>query len=306
MKYNLQMPEVITVSKLTKKYGNFKAVSNISFNVEKGEIFGLIGPNGAGKSTTMRSMLNFIFPTNGKISVGGFDSVKDYLKIRSIIGYLPGEFTTYDNMTGLQYLTHMMHLRNKPEKVGYAKSLAKKFDLDLNKKAKQLSKGNKQKIGIIQAFCHDPEILILDEPTSGLDPLKQQEFDELILKFKEKGKTIFISSHVLPEVEMLCDKVAIIKNGKIVAENTMAQLKSMAMNRFEIIFKNEVSERKFGKSIGVKNISKSGEKFIFDVEGDVNKFIKKISENKVISFRSMEPDLEEIFLSFYKKNKGKK
>jgi len=300
------MPEVITVSKLTKKYGNFKAVSNISFNVEKGEIFGLIGPNGAGKSTTMRSMLNFIFPTNGKISVGGFDSVKDYLKIRSIIGYLPGEFTTYDNMTGLQYLTHMMHLRNKPEKVGYAKSLAKKFDLDLNKKAKQLSKGNKQKIGIIQAFCHDPEILILDEPTSGLDPLKQQEFDELILKFKEKGKTIFISSHVLPEVEMLCDKVAIIKNGKIVAENTMAQLKSMAMNRFEVIFKNEVSERKFGKSIGVKNISKSGEKFIFDVEGDVNKFIKKISENKVISFRSMEPDLEEIFLSFYKKNKGKK
>ena len=184
-----------------------------------------------------------------------------------------------------------------------AKSLAKKFDLDLNKKSKQLSKGNKQKIGIIQAFCHDPEILILDEPTSGLDPLKQQEFDELILKYKEKGKTIFISSHVLPEVEMLCDRVAIIKNGKIVAENTMAQLKSMAINRFEVIFKNEVPERKFGKSIGVKNISKSGEKFIFDVEGDVNKFIKKISENKVISFRSMEPDLEEIFLSFYKKNK---
>ena len=193
-----------------------------------------------------------------------------------------------------------------PEKIDYAKSLAKKFDLDLNKKSKQLSKGNKQKIGIIQAFCHDPEILILDEPTSGLDPLKQQEFDELILKYKEKGKTIFISSHVLPEVEMLCDRVAIIKNGKIVAENTMAQLKSMAINRFEVIFKNEVPERKFGKSIGVKNISKSGEKFIFDVEGDVNKFIKKISENKVISFRSMEPDLEEIFLSFYKKNKSKK
>jgi len=300
------MTEIISVNKLTKKYGNFKAVSNISFNVKKGEIFGLIGPNGAGKSTTMRSMLNFIFPTNGKISIAGLDSIKDYLEIRNLIGYLPGEFTTYDNMTGLQYLTHMMHLRNKSEKIGYAKSLAKKFDLDLNKKAKQLSKGNKQKIGIIQAFCHDPEILILDEPTSGLDPLKQQEFDELILKFKEKGKTIFISSHVLPEVEMLCDRVAIIKNGKIVAENTMAKLKSMAMNRFEVVFKDDISEKKFGKSTGVKNISKSGEKFIFDIEGDVNKFIKKISENKVISFRSMEPDLEEIFLSFYKKNKGKK
>ena len=300
------MSEIISVKKLTKKYGNFRAVSNISFNVQEGEIFGLIGPNGAGKSTTMRSMLNIIFPTNGEISIAGLDSVKDYLAIRNLIGYLPGEFTTYDNMTGLEYLTHMMHLRNKPEKINYAKSLAKKFDLDLNKKSKQLSKGNKQKIGIIQAFCHDPEILILDEPTSGLDPLKQQEFDELILKYKEKGKTIFISSHVLPEVEMLCDRVAIIKNGKIVAENTMAQLKSMAINRFEVIFKNEVPERKFGKSIGVKNISKSGEKFIFDVEGDVNKFIKKISENKVISFRSMEPDLEEIFLSFYKKNKSKK
>ena len=300
------MSEIISVKKLTKKYGNFRAVSNISFNVQEGEIFGLIGPNGAGKSTTMRSMLNFIFPTNGEISIAGLDSVKDYLAIRNLIGYLPGEFTTYDNMTGFEYLTHMMHLRNKPEKINYAKFLAKKFDLDLNKKSKQLSKGNKQKIGIIQAFCHDPEILILDEPTSGLDPLKQQEFDELILKYKEKGKTIFISSHVLPEVEMLCDRVAIIKNGKIVAENTMAQLKSMAINRFEVIFKNEVPERKFGKSIGVKNISKSGEKFIFDVEGDVNKFIKKISENKVISFRSMEPDLEEIFLSFYKKNKSKK
>ena len=300
------MSEIISVKKLTKKYGNFRAVSNISFNVQEGEIFGLIGPNGAGKSTTMRSMLNFIFPTNGEILIAGLDSVKDYLAIRNLIGYLPGEFTTYDNMTGLEYLTHMMNLRNKPEKIDYAKSLAKKFDLDLNKKSKQLSKGNKQKIGIIQAFCHDPEILILDEPTSGLDPLKQQEFDELILKFKEKGKTIFISSHVLPEVEMLCDRVAIIKNGKIVAENTMAQLKSMAINRFEVIFKNEVPERKFGKSIGVKNISRSAEKFIFDVEGDVNKFIKKISENKVISFRSMEPDLEEIFLSFYKKNKSKK
>ena len=300
------MSEIISVKKLTKKYGNFRDSSNISFNVQEGEIFGLIGPNGAGKSTTMRSMLNFIFPTNGEISIAGLDSIKDYLAIRNLIGYLPGEFTTYDNMTGFEYLTHMMHLRNKPEKINYAKSLAKKFDLDLNKKSKQLSKGNKQKIGIIQAFCHDPEILILDEPTSGLDPLKQQEFDELILKYKEKGKTIFISSHVLPEVEMLCDRVAIIKNGKIVAENTMAQLKSMAINRFEVIFKNEVPERKFGKSIGVKNISKSGEKFIFDVEGDVNKFIKKISENKVISFRSMEPDLEEIFLSFYKKNKSKK
>ncbi len=297
------MSEKISVNKLTKFYGSFKAVSNVSFKVNEGEVFGLIGPNGAGKSTTMRSMLNFIFPSSGNITINGLDSKLDYLKIRSLIGYLPGEFTTYENMTGSEFLKHMLYLRGMPENEKYAKELSKKFDLDLSKKAKNLSKGNKQKIGIIQAFCHNPEILILDEPTSGLDPLKQQVFDELILEYKEKGKTIFISSHVLPEVEMLCDRIAIIKDGRIVTENTMAKLKSMAMNRFEIIFKNEIKIRSFGKSVGVKNIIQSGEKYIFDVEGDVNKFIKKIAENKVMSFKTIEPDLEEIFLSFYKKRK---
>ena len=297
------MSEKISVNKLTKFYGSFKAVSNVSFKVNEGEVFGLIGPNGAGKSTTMRSMLNFIFPSSGNITINGLDSKLDYLKIRSLIGYLPGEFTTYENMTGSEFLKHMLYLRGMPENEKYAKELSKKFDLDLSKKAKNLSKGNKQKIGIIQAFCHNPEILILDEPTSGLDPLKQQVFDELILEYKEKGKTIFISSHVLPEVEMLCDRIAIIKDGRIVTENTMTKLKSMALNRFEIIFKNEIKIRSFGKSVGVKNIIQSGEKYIFDVEGDVNKFIKKIAENKVMSFKTIEPDLEEIFLSFYKKRK---
>ena len=215
------MTEKILVKKLTKFYDSFKAVSDVSFKVNEGEVFGLIGPNGAGKSTTMRSMLNFIYPSKGTITINGLDSRTDYLKIRSFIGYLPGEFTTYENMAGSDYLKHILHLRKIPEKEGYVKNLAKRFDLDLTKKAKNLSKGNKQKIGIIQAFCHDPDVLILDEPTSGLDPLKQQVFDELVLECKEKGKTVFISSHVLPEVEMLCDRVAIIKDGKIVAENTM-------------------------------------------------------------------------------------
>ena len=297
------MIEKISVKKLTKFYGSFKALSNVSFSVNEGEVFGLIGPNGAGKSTTMRSMLNFIFPSSGNIQINGLDSKLEYLKIRSLIGYLPGEFTTYENMTGSEYLKHILYLRKMPDKEKYAKKLAKNFDLDLNKKAKNLSKGNKQKIGIIQAFCHEPDILILDEPTSGLDPLKQQVFDDLILEYKQKGRTIFISSHVLPEVEMLCDRVAIIKDGKIVAENTMSKLKSMTMNRFEVVFKKEIKEKSFGKSIGVKNIMKSGEKYIFDIEGDVNRFIKKITENKVTSFKSIEPDLEEIFLSFYKKRK---
>ena len=295
------MNEII-VNNLTKEYGALKAVSNISFKIQKGEIFGLIGPNGAGKSTTMRAIMNYIFPTNGKISIAGLDSVKDYLKVRNIVGYLPGEFTTYDNMTGLQYINHILHLRNQSHKINYAKLLSEKFDLDLNKKAKNLSKGNKQKIGIIQAFCHDPEILIIDEPTSGLDPLKQHVFDELVLEFKNKGKTVFISSHVLPEVEALCDRVAIIKDGKIVAENTMSELKSLAINRYEIVFKNEISEQNFQNSIGVENIVKSGGKYIFDIKGDINKFLKEISSNEISSFKSIEPDLEDIFLSLYIKN----
>ncbi|MBA13113.1 MAG: ABC transporter ATP-binding protein [SAR202 cluster bacterium] len=295
------MNEII-VNNLTKEYGALKAVSNISFKIQKGEIFGLIGPNGAGKSTTMRAIMNYIFPTNGKISIAGLDSVKDYLKIRNIVGYLPGEFTTYDNMTGLQYINHILHLRNQSHKINYAKLLSEKFDLDLNKKAKNLSKGNKQKIGIIQAFCHDPEILIIDEPTSGLDPLKQHVFDELVLEFKNKGKTVFISSHVLPEVEALCDRVAIIKDGKIVAENKMSELKSLALNRYEIVFKNEISEQNFQNSIGVENIVKSGGKYIFDIKGDINKFLKEISSNEISSFKSIEPDLEDIFLSLYIKN----
>ena len=295
------MNEII-VNNLAKEYGALKAVSNISFKIQKGEIFGLIGPNGAGKSTTMRAIMNYIFPTNGKISIAGLDSVKDYLKIRNIVGYLPGEFTTYDNMTGLQYINHILHLRNQSHKINYAKLLSEKFDLDLNKKAKNLSKGNKQKIGIIQAFCHDPEILIIDEPTSGLDPLKQHVFDELVLEFKNKGKTVFISSHVLPEVEALCDRVAIIKDGKIVAENKMSELKSLALNRYEIVFKNEISEQNFQNSIGVENIVKSGGKYIFDIKGDINKFLKEISSNEISSFKSIEPDLEDIFLSLYIKN----
>ena len=228
------MNSIISIDSLTKYYGKFLAVSDISFSVNKGEIFGLIGPNGAGKSTTMRSILNFIKPTEGKITINGLDSKKDYLKIRNLIGYLPGEFSIYDNLNGEEYLSHILHLRNKSNKIPNLKKLATRFDLDLSIKSKKLSKGNKQKIGLIQAFCHNPEILILDEPTSGLDPLKQQEFENLVLEFKNQGKTIFISSHVLPEVETLCDRVAIIKNGQIIAEDKMADLKKKSLNRIEV------------------------------------------------------------------------
>tara|TARA_B100000029_G_scaffold487563_1_gene543205 strand:+ start:85 stop:996 length:912 start_codon:yes stop_codon:yes gene_type:complete len=293
------MDSVISVKSLTKYYGDFLALSNISFSVQKGEIFGLIGPNGAGKSTTMRSILNFIKPSDGEIKINGFDSKRDYLKIRNFIGYLPGEFSIYDNLNGEQYIKHILHLRKQPEKLSNLKTLASRFDLDLSKKSKHLSKGNKQKIGIIQAFCHDPEIVILDEPTSGLDPLKQHEFDNLVLEFKEKGKTIFISSHVLPEVEALCDKVAIIKEGKIIAEDKVSDLKKKSLNRIEVNFAKDFVIEKFPKNTGVSKITGNSKRYTFDIEGNINAFIKALSEYEIQSIRTMDPDLEEIFLSYY-------
>ena len=219
------MSEKIVVNKLTKYYGKFKALSNVSFNVNQGEVFGLIGPNGAGKSTTMRSMLNFIFPSNGSITINGLDSKKDYLKIRSLIGYLPGEFTTYENMTGQEYLKHILHLRKIPKKENYVKKLAKRFDLDLSKKAKNLSKGNKQKIGIIQAFCHDPEILILDEPTSALDVLVQENIIKLLINLQEKFNLSYcFISHDLSLIKKLCHRVYVMKDSSIVEEGTAKEI----------------------------------------------------------------------------------
>ena len=184
------------------------------------------------------------------------------------------------------------------------KKLATRFDLDLSKKSKKLSKGNKQKIGIIQAFCHDPEILILDEPTSGLDPLKQQEFEDLVLEFKNQGKTIFISSHVLPEVETLCDRVAIIKNGQIIAEDKMADLKKKSLNRIEVQFSKDFDVDKLRKNIGISKVTGDSNKYIFDIEGNLDKFIKELANHEIENLKTIEPDLEEIFLSYYGEQKG--
>ena len=298
------MNSIISIKSLTKYYGKFLAVSDISFSVNKGEIFGLIGPNGAGKSTTMRSILNFIKPSEGEITINGLDSQKDYIKIRNLIGYLPGEFSIYDNLSGEEYISHILHLRSKSNKIPNIKKLATRFDLDLSKKSKKLSKGNKQKIGIIQAFCHDPEILILDEPTSGLDPLKQQEFEDLVLEFKNQGKTIFISSHVLPEVETLCDRVAIIKNGQIIAEDKMADLKKKSLNRIEVQFSEDFDVDKLRKNIGISKVTGDSNKYIFDIEGNLDKFIKELANHEIENLKTIEPDLEEIFLSYYGEQKG--
>ena len=298
------MNSIISIESLTKYYGKFLAVSDISFSVNKGEIFGLIGPNGAGKSTTMRSILNFIKPTEGKITIKGLDSQKDYIKIRNLIGYLPGEFSIYDNLNGEEYLTHILHLRNKSNKTPNLKNLAARFDLDLSKKSKKLSKGNKQKIGIIQAFCQEPEILILDEPTSGLDPLKQQEFEDLVLEFKNQGKTIFISSHVLPEVETLCDRVAIIKNGQIIAEDKMADLKKKSLNRIEVQFSKDFDVDKLRKNIGISKVTGDLNRYTFDIEGNIDKFIKELANHEIENLKTIEPDLEDIFLSYYGEQKG--
>lgn len=212
--------EIIKVTNLTKYYGNFKGIEDVNFSVNKGEIFGFIGPNGAGKSTTIRCLLNLIYPTKGEIKIKAMDSVKDSIKIKNMIGYLPSECNFYSDMKVYDFLEYMSqyYKGNFKERIN---NLSNRLQLDVNKRIEELSYGNKKKVGIVQAFINDPEIIILDEPTGGLDPLIQEEFYRILEEEKAKGKTIFFSSHILSEVQRLCDRVAIVKEGAIIKIETM-------------------------------------------------------------------------------------
>src|SRR5437763_14434193 len=209
------MPAVIQTEKLSKSYGEHRGIVDVDLEVQGGEVFGFLGPNGAGKTTTIRTVLDLIRPTSGRALVFGIDSRADPVAIHRRAGYIPGEFTLYDRLTGGQTIEYFGNLRGGVDK-GYQRSLIERFDIDPKRRFKELSKGNKQKIGLVIALQHQPELLILDEPTSGLDPLVQQSFFELVREARDAGRTVFLSSHILSEVERTCDRVAIIRDGRIV------------------------------------------------------------------------------------------
>jgi ABC-2 type transport system ATP-binding protein len=290
---------VIEINKLTKTYGKARGISDISFNVEQGEIFGFIGPNGAGKSTTIRTLLSLIYPTSGSAKIFGKDCIQFGPEIKKEIGYLPSEVFYYDNMKVKDLLTYSASFYKKDCRKRI-KELAEIMNLDLNKKIDDLSLGNKKKVGIVQGLLHEPKLIILDEPTSGLDPLMQQKFFELLEQENKKGATILFSSHILSEVQRLCNRVAIIKEGKIVTVEKISTLTENTYKKFKIETKTKLNEEYFTIS-GINKLVVKDNMTSFLFRGNINEVMKKIAEIDIKNLWIEEPDLEEIFMHYYEK-----
>lgn len=284
--------DVIEVHNLTKKYKKVTAVDSISFSVKKGEIFGFLGPNGAGKTTTIRTLLGLLKPNQGAAYVCGLDITKNIVDIRKKVGYIPGELALYEHLTGKQCLHYFSSLRNT--NLSLLHDLQEIFELPLDRKIKTYSRGMKQKLGIIQAFMDDPEIVIMDEPTSGLDPLLQQKFYRFLENEKKKGRTMFFSSHILSEVEKICDRVAIIQNGRLVALERIEDLKRKKGKKIRLKIAKPDQQAASHLNAEIKNGW-----IEFTSEDDIDTVIKKIAQYTVLDLEIQEFSLEDIFMHYY-------
>ena len=290
---------IISVNNLTKYYGSTRGVENINFTVNPGEIFGFLGPNGAGKTTTIRMLLDLLRPSSGEINIFGHEIHEHSLEIRKRCGYLPGNFSAYGNMTGTEFL-HFVASMRKAEP-GLQESLIDRFQLskhDLSQKVKHLSHGTMQKLGILQAFFHRPDLLILDEPTIGLDPLMQAEFYRLLRETQNDGKTIFFSSHNLPEVEKVCQRIAIIREGELVALETLAGLKKKKLKRLQFTLSRPVPGLDLPDASLVDHKDLSYE---YLVKGDIQTLLRRLTALPIKDLTLPEPDLEEVFMAYYRK-----
>ncbi len=300
------MTAAIRTEGLGKRYGRRLGLADLDLEVERGEVFGYLGPNGAGKTTTIRLLLDLIRPTAGRATVLGLDPRAQGIELRRRVGYLPGELALDERLTGGELLRYFANLRGGVDPHHVA-ALAERLDLDLGRPIRALSKGNKQKVGLIQAFMHRPELLILDEPTSGLDPLVQQEFQHLVLEAKAEGRSVFLSSHVLAEVERIADRVAILRGGRLAAVGGVGEIKAKARRRLEIQFGQPVPADAFAGLPGVREAVVAGDRGSFAVEGSVDALIKAAAGCAVLSLTSHEPDLEEVFLDYYRaENRGER
>lgn len=288
---------IIKVEGLTKDYGNGKGIFNLNFEIRNGQAFGYLGPNGAGKSTTIRHLLGFLNADKGKCSIGGLDCRTQSEQIHKSLGYLSGEIAFFDDMTGKEFLDYMARLRGMSDRTEM-NELIDFFELDISGKLKKMSKGMKQKIGLVNAFMHNPETLILDEPTSGLDPLMQNKFVELIRKEKAEGKTILMSSHSFEEVEKTCDRVGIIKEGKFVADSSVDELIKTQRKLFEVSFSGEKDKDSFINK-GFEVVYTHGNTLKIAVTGDVNPLIRELSAYDIKSISSEKQNLEDIFMGYY-------
>ena len=292
------MTAIIETEKLTKFYGEHRGIIDVDLTVNEGEVFGFLGPNGAGKTTTIRTVLDLIRPTGGRALVFGIESSADPVAIHRRIGYIPGEFALYDRLTGGQTIQYFANLRGGVDRA-YQLSLIDRFDIDPKRRYKELSKGNKQKIGLVIALQHKPELLILDEPTSGLDPLVQQSFFELVREAQAAGRTVFLSSHILSEVERTCNRVAIIRDGRIVRTGRVEDLRDLAHHQVELRFTGPVPAAEFQALPGVSDVVAADHVLRLRVSGPITPVVQAAARYELLDFVSREPTLEETFLAEY-------
>lgn len=292
---------VIETRGLTKTYGKNRGIRGIDLRVEEGEVFGFLGPNGAGKTTTIRTLLGFMRPTDGIAEVFERDVRRESVEIRERVGNLPGEFAFEDRATGEQMLRYFARLRNV-RNLGYAHELAERLGADMKRPVRRLSRGNKQKIGLIQAMFHRPPLLILDEPTGGLDPLVQEEFLEIVGEVREEGRTVFFSSHVLSEVERVCDRVGIIREGELADVEPTGQLVNKSFRHVVLDFSDEVDPKPFARLPGVEGLRSDGNTLTFTLHDDLDEVVKLAAGHRLVGLEYERPSLEEIFLTYYEKD----
>jgi ABC-2 type transport system ATP-binding protein len=294
------MPAIIETNQLTKSYGSKRGIVDVSFQVEEGEVFGFLGPNGAGKTTTIRLLMALLRPDSGTAHIAGLDCWKQSVEVKRLVGYSPGEPVLDPNLTGGQILEYFGHLRGGVDQA-YLKQLIQRLDLDPSRKFRQYSSGNKRKVVLIQAFMHRPRLLILDEPTNGLDPLNQQEFDRMVKEVRDEGRTVFLSSHILSEVEQTCTRLAIIREGRLVRVGGVAELKDIKRHEVTITFANTTSPEVFKTLEGVERVETlaDGHTLRLAVSGGLDAVVKAAALHPVVTLTSHEPSLEDIFLRYY-------
>jgi ABC-2 type transport system ATP-binding protein len=290
----------IRTERLTKHYGDVRALVDLDLDIHPGEIFGFLGPNGAGKTTMIRTILDEIRPTSGSASILGLDSHEKAVEIRHHIGYVPGDLALYPNLTGKDTLTYFANLRGGVD-WGYVDQLAERLDADLTRKVGDLSSGNRQKVGLIQAFMNRPEVLIMDEPSSGLDPLVQREFQAMMREVAGEGRTVFLSSHTLSEVQRVADRVGIIRHGILIAVEGVASLRSKAIRTVNLFFDAEVDGSVFQPLPGVREVTVNDHHVMLSFDGQMETLLKVIAERfHLLDITTEEADLEEIFLTYYR------
>ncbi|MBN1966018.1 MAG: ABC transporter ATP-binding protein [Anaerolineae bacterium] len=292
---------VIHIEGLTKHYGDFLALDKLNLDVQRGEIFGYLGPNGAGKTTTIRTLLDLIRPDTGRATILGFDAQADSVELHRHVGFMPGELNLWKALTGKQVVHYVASVRGQQDK-SYAYELAERLELDMSKRVRDLSSGNKRKLGLVVALMHRPEVFILDEPTTGLDPLVQQTFHGMMMEARDEGRTIFLSSHILAEVQAICDRVGILRDGQLKAVERVEDMTHVEFRRVRLQFRDGVPQgavQRLGQIADVRNVEANGETLRFNLAGDFDPVFRAVSDGYIQDVRVEDPTLEEIFLTYY-------